>query len=130
MKIVFKAETFEGIKIQISEFMSNHLKSDETPKVKRPRTPKSKEGKEEVTPLELEEATPPVEEEKPVVNVTEKPVVKITKEQLVEMLQKVNKAKGLPKAREVLAKFSCTRLGELPEEKYGDFYLACRDEIL
>lgn len=50
----------------------------------------------------------------------------VTKDQAVAALQALVTAKGMPKAREVLATFSAARLSELPESKLGDFVAACK----
>lgn len=59
----------------------------------------------------------------------EKPVEPATKEQAVAALSALSSAKGLPVARDVLAKFEVLRLSELDPSKYGDFVAAAKAEI-
>lgn len=49
----------------------------------------------------------------------------LTKDDAIAALQKVNEGKGLGVAREVLLAFSCSRISEVPVEKYGAFVAAC-----
>lgn len=81
-------------------------------------------GKTTVTPAENElfsEATPP-----PAAPVTPP----ATQEQATEALKKVNSAKGLPAAREILLKFGANRMSELKSEHFGAFVLACAQVLV
>lgn len=49
-----------------------------------------------------------------------------TKDLVRQALEKFNEEKGLDAARDLLAKFNCRRLSELPVEKYADFISACQ----
>lgn len=88
-----------------------------------PLAKKSKAKKEKAVEVVAEE-TPAEVEAEPV------KTAQVSKEDVAAALQKVNTAKGLAVARQILADFECQRISDVTPEVYSDFVHACEQACL
>jgi len=97
---------------------------EETLKEELPSLTKKSKAKKEKAAVEVAEVEP-VQEEK-----TEVKAAPASKEDVAAALQKVNTAKGLAVARQILADFECQRISDVTPEVYADFVHACEQACL
>jgi len=108
----------------VQAYATQVVKTEEKIETETAAQPKKSKTKKEKAAVEVAEAEP-VQEEK-----VEAKQANATKEDVAAALQKVNTAKGLAVARQILADFECQRISDVTPEVYADFVHACEQACL
>lgn len=108
----------------VQAYATQVVKTEEKTEVETTAPAKKTKAKKEKAVEVVAEETPAEVEAAPAKS------AQVSKEDVAAALQKVNTAKGLAVARQILADFECQRISDVTPEVYSDFVHACEQACL